>query len=334
MWSTAGVGAHEICFHTVRFADTWVSSSTFLLFLLLQTKPTPSSECKPADESGGGGGGGGGLGLGSGDQGWNMGQDDSAVHGKHLPPSPRRQPNKSSMKVSKKPAAAAPPAPVTAAAPSNQAADVSKPRPPQLNADPAPHHLHSGRQPGHRFSYSPVMPHRLATTLPSPTLSSDTYGSSAAGYHADYSPLPGARSRTISDPQTSTEPPQTQNQTSSTGVLRRKVLSKETVRQYQEKALQRQGSRGHHEAEASPAKHRHSAMPVPWEKEVSKEGLLGLCLGQGNVSGAAVVQDQGLLEEIESMCCLSSVLNTSLQLSQVHCNNSHHQVQGKATDES
>ncbi|KAJ0065536.1 hypothetical protein NL108_013098, partial [Boleophthalmus pectinirostris] len=35
--------------------------------------------------------------------GWNMGQDDSAVHGKHLPPSPRRQPTKSSLKSSKKP---------------------------------------------------------------------------------------------------------------------------------------------------------------------------------------------------------------------------------------
>lgn len=30
--------------------------------------------------------------VGNGEQGgWNMGQDDSAVHGKHLPPSPRRQ---------------------------------------------------------------------------------------------------------------------------------------------------------------------------------------------------------------------------------------------------
>ena len=114
------------------------------------------------------------------------------------------------------------------------------------------------------------------------------------------------------------------------------MLSKEKVRHYQEKALRRHGSKGHQEAEGSPVKHRHSAMPVPWEKEVSKEGLLGLglCLGQGKGSGEAVVQDQGLLEEIESMCCLSSVLHTSLQLSQVHCNNSHHQVQGKATDES
>eukprot|EP00066_Takifugu_rubripes_P024069 XP_011613335.1 PREDICTED: DENN domain-containing protein 1B isoform X1 [Takifugu rubripes] len=38
---------------------------------------------------------------------WNMGQDDSAVHGKHLPPSPRRQLNKSSLKMSKTAAPAA-----------------------------------------------------------------------------------------------------------------------------------------------------------------------------------------------------------------------------------
>lgn len=114
------------------------------------------------------------------------------------------------------------------------------------------------------------------------------------------------------------------------------MLSKETVRHYQEKDLQRQGSKGRQEGQGNPSRNSHSAMQVPWEKEVSKEGLLelGLCLGQAKGSGAAVVQDQGLLEEIESMCCLGSVLHTSLQLSQVHCNNSHHQVQGKATDES
>uniref|UniRef100_A0A665X431 DENN/MADD domain containing 1B n=1 Tax=Echeneis naucrates TaxID=173247 RepID=A0A665X431_ECHNA len=69
--------------------------------------------------------------TGGGDQGsWNMGQDDSAVHGKHLPPSPRRQPNKSSLKVSRKPAEI-PPVPVINATPPDQAADVSKslPRP-------------------------------------------------------------------------------------------------------------------------------------------------------------------------------------------------------------
>ncbi|XP_035509495.1 DENN domain-containing protein 1B [Morone saxatilis] len=283
------------------------------------SKLTPSSDSKPADESGCGAGG---------DQGgWNMGQDDSAVHGKHLPPSPRRQPNKSSLKVSKKPATALA-VPVITATPPAQDTDISKSRPRQPSSDPQL--LPPGRQPGDRYSYSPSMSHRVTPMPPSPSLS-HTYSSPE-----NYSPVPAARPRTISDPQTSTELPQAQNQTASTSILRRKVLSKETVRHYQEKALQRQGSKVHQEGQGSPASNSHSAMQVPWEKEVSKEGLLGLglCLGQGKGSGAAVVQDQGLLEEIESMCCLSSVLHTSLQLSQVHCNNSHHQVQGKATDES
>lgn len=285
------------------------------------SKATPSSESKPADDSCCGAGG---------DQGgWNMGQDDSAVHGKHLPPSPRRQPNKSNLKVSKKPAAAPPMPVITATAPAKDTDAFEK----QSHLDP--HALPPGRKPGDRYSYSPSLSHRVTPTQPSPTLS-HTYSSPVTVSHPNYS-LPASRPRTISDPQASTEPPpQAQNQTASTSILRRKVLSKETVRHYQEKALQRQGSKGHMEGQGSPSRNSQSAMQVPWEKEVSKEGLLGLglCLGQGKGSGAAVVQDPGLLEEIESMCCLGSVLHTSLQLSQVHCNNSQHQVQGKATDES
>lgn len=245
-----------------------------------------------------------------------MGQDDSAVHGKHLPPSPRRQPNKSSLKVSKKA--------VTAPA---KDADISKSHPHQPNSDPHP--LPPGRKPRDRFSYSPSVTNKVALTALSPTVS-HTYSSPA-----NYSLVPAGRSRTISDPQASTEPPQALNQTASTTILRRKVLSKETMRQYQEKSLQRQGTKSHQEGQGGPSSNSQSAMQVPWEKEVS-EGLLGfgLCLGQTKGSGAGVVQDQGLLEEIESMCCLGSVLSTSLQLSQVHCNNSHPQVQGKATDES
>ncbi|XP_069377856.1 DENN domain-containing protein 1B isoform X2 [Paralichthys olivaceus] len=290
------------------------------------TKAPPSTESYPADQS-----------VCDEDQGgWNMGQDDSAVHGKHLPPSPRRQPNKSSLKVSKKPAVA-PPVPITTVTPPAQAADVSRPLPSsaQSKSDPAPHPLPPERHPGHRFSYSPLLPHKPTPTLPSPTLT-HTHSSPAVVSHPDYSPAPAGRPRTISDPQACTEPPQTPNQTFSTGILRRKVLSKEIVRQYHEKATHRQGSKGHHEGEGSPSKLRQSPMAVPWEKEVSKEGLLGLglCLGQSQGSGAAVVQEQTLLEEIESRCCLDSVLHTSLQLSQVHCNNSRHQVQSKATEES
>lgn len=246
-----------------------------------------------------------------------MGQDDSAVHGKHLPPSPRRHPNKSSLKVSKKPGIST----ITAALPTQ---------------DTHPLALPAVRQPGDRYSYSPQLSHRV-TAMPQPLALSHTNSSPAPVLsHVSCPSVPTSRSRTISDPQGSSEPLQAQNQPGSTGVLRRKVLSKETVRNYQEKALQRQGSKGHHDGPGSPSRNSHSAMQVPWEKEVSKEGLLGLglCLGQGKGSGANVGQDPGLLEEIESMCCLGSVLHTSLQLSQVHCNNSHHQVQGKATDES
>lgn len=204
---------------------------------------------------------------------WNMGQDDSAVHGKHLPPSPRRQLNKSSLKLSK------------TAAPAAQGA-----KPPQLQL----HQSIMGRKPGDRLSYSPLMFHKVTPTPLSPTFYS--------------------RSRSTSETQASAESPQLSNPSASTGILRRKVLSKETVKSYQEKALQRQASRGQKE---KPGRSRtcQSTMQIPWEKEVPKDGTLGLglCLGQ-----TAVTQDQGLLEEIDSMCCLGSVVN----LQQVRCNSS------------
>lgn len=226
--------------------------------------------------------------------GWNLGQDDSALHGKHLPPSPRRQPSKSSLKAPRR-----------------------APDPDPLLPPPG------GRRLVDRHSYSPVASRRVTQAAAPPP--SHPRSSSPAP--------PSGRTRTNSDPQAGTEPPPTQNHaapSSSTSILRRKVLSKETVKQYQEKALlQRQGSRGQQEAPGAPAR------SVPWEKEAAKEGLMGfgLCLGQTKGSGqlgGAGPQDQGLLEEIESMCCLGSVLGSGLQLSQVHCNSSH--VQGNASD--
>lgn len=290
------------------------------LSLLSQIKPAPSVDSKPTEESYCGGGGDHG--------GWNMGQDDSAVYGKHLPPSPRRQPNKSSLKMSKNPTV-----PVITTTPPVQDCDVCKSpsRPHRSNSHQTPRSLPLGRQPDSRLSYSPVLTHRQQEPPPSPTLC-HTYSSPAPVSQTDYSDVPAGRCRTISDPHASTEPLQTQSQTASTSILRRKVLSKETVRSYQEKALQAHAGRSKRESDGNPSRNRKSAMQVPWEKDASKEGL-GLCLGQANSSGP-VVQDQGLLEEIESMCCLSSVVHTSLQLSQVHCNSSHLQVQGKATDES
>uniref|UniRef100_A0A3Q0RT70 DENN domain containing 1B n=1 Tax=Amphilophus citrinellus TaxID=61819 RepID=A0A3Q0RT70_AMPCI len=286
------------------------------------TKPSSCKESKPADESSCGGGG---------DQGgWNMGQDDSAVHGKHLPPSPRRQPTKSSLKVSKKPATV-PAVPIAASPAQSAAISVSHPcQPSPAKSRPDPDPLLPARKSGDRYSYSPALSRRVTSKESSPTLL-HTCSSPMSAPDPSCSPVLGGRVRTISDPQSSSEPLQPENQTASTSVLRRKVMSKETTRHYQQMALQRRESK---EGKRSPSRTSHSAMQVPWEKEMSKEGLLGLglCLGQGKGPGATVVQDQDLLEEIESMCCLGSVLHTSLQLSQV--NNSHHQVQGKAADES
>lgn len=91
------------------------------------------------------------------------------------------------------------------------------------------------------------------------------------------------------------------------------MLSKETVRHYKEKSLHRQASK------ESRARNSQSVQ-VPWEKDYTEElPSLGHAKGLG-----AAMQDRGLLEEIESMCCVGPVLHSGLQLSQVHCNSSHH----------
>ncbi|XP_008404787.1 DENN domain-containing protein 1B isoform X1 [Poecilia reticulata] len=291
----------------------------------VQSKPSPCSHSAAADDSSFDGGADHG--------GWNMGQDDSAVHGKHLPPSPRRQPNKSSLKGSRNLAAFSAVIPCSDFPPSLDANGTKSDPPPLFSSKSRPdsHLMPSGRPPGdHRLSYSPLLLHKV--TPPSPPAS-----------QPDSSPEPTSRSRTISDPQRNSEPSQTQNQTGSTGILRRKVMSKEMVKNYHERSIRRQRSRGNHDSQTSPTK--SSQVQVPWnkeeeerkeEKEAPKDKLLGfgLCLGQCEGSETAGGPDPGLLEEIESMCCLSSSLHSSLHLSQVHCSNSHHQVQGKATEKS
>lgn len=216
---------------------------------------------------------------------WNRGQDDSVVHGKHLPPSPRRQLNKSSVMA---PRTAAP-----AAAPAAAPPQARGPRPSQLQ----PHQPNSGRRPGDRYSYSPVMFYKVTPAASSP------------------------RSRTTSVSHEGAEPPQTPPPPASTGILRRKVLSKETVKQYQEKALHRQGSRGQR-GDPGRTGTCQSSMQVPWERDVSKDGVLGLslCLGQMGLG-----QDHGLLEEIDSMCCLGPAATSNLQ--QVHVSHGEDQSQ-------
>ncbi|XP_047230180.1 DENN domain-containing protein 1B isoform X3 [Girardinichthys multiradiatus] len=266
--------------------------------------------------------------------GWNMGQDDSAVHGKHLPPSPRRQPNKSSLKGSKNSTTFSTVTPCSAPFPDANGTRSDLPPPYSSKSHSDTHLLPKGRQPGdHRLSYSPLLSHKV--TPASPSLS-HTHSSAAPASQPNSSPEPTSRNRTISEPQEFYEPSQSQNQTGSTGMLRRKVLSKEMVKNYHERSIKKQGSKGNHDSQAGAAKNSQAGIQVPWEKEVSKDGLLGLglCLGQGKSLGPAGGQDPSLLEEIESMCCLSSPIHSSLHLSQVHCSNSHHQVQGKATEKS
>lgn len=88
-------------------------------------------------------------------------------------------------------------------------------------------------------------------------------------------------------------------------MLRRRVLSKDKLRQYQDGA-------------------RQSAALIPWQKDTDQEGE---AKGDGDrdaegddleMGTGGKVQEKGLLEEIESLCSLSSSLHTSLQLTQVH----------------
>ncbi|GAA6090015.1 DENN domain-containing protein 1B isoform X4 [Tachysurus ichikawai] len=162
----------------------------------------------------------------SGDQsGWNMGQDDSAINGKHLPPSPRRQCSTRSLPDSTKP--------------SETISDMRN-----------------------SLMVPPTQP--LACKL----------GTNASP--SVYLELP-------SDLKLS---PESQVTEGSSG-LRRKVLSKETLRQYQERS-QQGGS------------NRQPSLLIPWEIE-----------NKGNIEeGEAKVQEKGLLEEIE--CRLSATLNSDL----------------------
>uniref|UniRef100_A0A8K9WVX9 DENN domain containing 1B n=1 Tax=Oncorhynchus mykiss TaxID=8022 RepID=A0A8K9WVX9_ONCMY len=286
----------------------------------------------------------GGVG-GGGEQGGSW-QDDSALHGKHLPPSPRRQPSKSSLKKPKQnPLTASPPATAAVPAKDNKVPNLlskiqalqtktqplhakppiclSMPRPeePSLPTPPSPH---LGDQ-NPSSSCSPA-PTRASTHNPPPATHTSPHTSTLT------------RVRASTDPQPESE---TKPQTTSS-ILRGNVLSKETVRQDQ--VLRRQGSQ---DKERQGVKAGQPSVLIPWERGRPEEGGqgedqgLGLGLGkeQGRVSGAEV-QEKGLLEEIESMCHLSSAFQTSLQLSQVQChtnnthNNTHANSHSKATDKS
>lgn len=160
----------------------------------------------------------------SGDQsGWNMGQDDSAINGKHLPPSPRRQ-----------------------------CSTRSLPAPSTKLREPSADMRHSLMEP-------PTQPLALDTSI-APVHPSDLKLS-----------------------------PESQVTESGSG-LRRKVLSKETMRHY-------------HERSQPGGSNRQTSLLIPWEKD--KKGN-----GEEKGEGEAVVQEKGLLAEIE--CRLSGALNSNL----------------------
>ncbi|XP_052320138.1 DENN domain-containing protein 1B isoform X3 [Oncorhynchus keta] len=304
------------------------------------SNPVSESNLPQVCTSGSGVVGRGGVGGREQGGGW---QDDGALHGKHLPPSPRRQPSKSSLKRQKHIlSTSSPPILAPASEQDNQVPNLQpKTQAPQTKAQ---HEI----QPNPRALYdtpaiclSQLCPEESSLpTPPSPSLGDHHISSNR-------SPAP-TRASTCNPPLATHTPPLTHTRESpnpqllspeskpqtTSSILRRKVLSKETMRQYQDKSLQRQGSKNR---ESLGVKARQPSVLVPWERESPEKMGQGEEPGQeqDRVSGAEV-QEKGLLEEIDSMC------QTSLQLSQVHCknNNTHanthynNHSHSKATDKS
>lgn len=65
---------------------------------------------------------------------------------------------------------------------------------------------------------------------------------------------------------------------------------------------------------------RQSAALIPWQRDVSGAGEREGKRDELEAGLEEEVQEKGLLEEIESLCHLSSSLHTSLELTQVHNN--------------
>ncbi|KAI4877102.1 hypothetical protein NFI96_026456, partial [Prochilodus magdalenae] len=174
-------------------------------------------------------------GVSSGDQsGWNMGQDDSALHGKHLPPSPRRQCSTKSL-------------PVPFPKASEDLPDIVLSKPLSRNSL-------------EEDSFQPDLPVLL-------------------------------------DPPSEQHPSGDDQQPATPCALRRKVLSKKTLRHYQERPQQVGAETASHSG-------RQPSVFVPWEKEQESHG------GQ---TDEEEVQEKGLLEEIETMCLVRTALDSSLQ---------------------
>ncbi|XP_010900208.2 DENN domain-containing protein 1B isoform X2 [Esox lucius] len=262
--------------------------------------------------------GSGTEGLGGGDQlggGW---QDDSALHRKHLPPSPRRQPSKSSLKLPKQDVHPASPSGSTPTLAQNLPVPRVQSQAPQTDVQAKPHVLHASPL----ICLSQPCPEEPSLPTPPSPRPGDHHLSPAPSSACNPLPASMTRARASTDPQPQSPESEGKPQATSS-VLRRKVLSKETMRQYQVKALQGQGSQNEDSLEVG-VKARQPSVMVAWERESPEQRRQEQGIDQERVvvlgSG---VQEKGLLEEIESMCRLSSAFESSLQLSQVHNNNTH-----------
>uniref|UniRef100_A0A8B9KWB8 DENN/MADD domain containing 1B n=1 Tax=Astyanax mexicanus TaxID=7994 RepID=A0A8B9KWB8_ASTMX len=204
------------------------------------------------------------CGVGNGDQsGWNTGQDDSAVHGKHLPPSPRRQCSTRSLPA---------PFPKASDAPPDTALKQPSPR------------ISLPEEPFQPAAADPLHPAHLEPTSEPPS---------------------EPPSEAPSDTQLSPE----DQQPGAYCALRRRVLSKRTMRQYQ--------GRSQYGGQSEQGSSRQPSVFVPWEKERENSS-------ERTEEVEVQENEKGLLEEIESMCLLRTALDSSLQdtqATQVHHNN-------------
>ncbi|XP_031431326.1 DENN domain-containing protein 1B isoform X2 [Clupea harengus] len=257
-------------------------------------RPSPSSEsqqtcgdsCSSTSSCGGVGGGGGGGSSGDGGNGgsfccstepaggWHLGQDDSVVHGKHLPPSPRRRPSYK------------PPAPAQRARAHTD--------------DPAIHTLHTLSV--HTSSVPPAPKPCTTPTPQTPPNSPEDLPQS----ERDPPQSPSPTRRHLSSPESLSLAPEPlpsgpESQQATPGAIRRRVLSKVKLKKYQEGT-------------------RQSAALIPWQRDVSGAGEREGKRDELEAGLEEEVQEKGLLEEIESLCHLSSSLHTSLELTQVHNN--------------